>query len=155
MAFIVPVGAVAVAGLSAYGLWRHTSREDNEAPSELDSEQQKGADGTRHKVLYALTEDALKNYFGVKAQAFLINIKWPDLQKSDDETYIEFAGTQVRRSDLSRMTGLEIMTAVNAAAAKDGAKPPYDFDKQLPKLVVPRNPFADKSATEVVGGSCS
>jgi hypothetical protein len=137
MAFVVPIGAVAVAGLSAYGLWRHTSREDSEAPSALDPQQQIGTDGTRHKVLYGISTPDIKSYFGLDAHQWLIANDWVDMQAEEkgDASPIDFAGQTITTSALAVLTGLEIMEAVNAAAAKAKATPPYDLNKALPKLI--------------------
>jgi hypothetical protein len=156
MAFVVPIGAVAVAGLSAYGLWRHTAREDSEAPSELDPQQQIGANGTRHKVLYGISTDDIKNYFGTDAHQWLIANDWVDMQAEQhgDASPIDFAGQTITTSALAVMTGLEIMQAVNAAAEKAKAKPPYDLNAPLPKLVVPRDAFPPAAAAEADPAAC-
>jgi len=159
MAFVVPIGAVAVAGLSAYGLWRHTVREDSEAPSALDPLQQTGTTGTRHQVVYAIKPEDVK-YFGDGTDAgntaALDFLKtpggWTDMQKSSDTSAVVFAGVSVTKAVLSRKNGLEIMQAVNAFAAQDDKRTgplPYNFDKALPPLTVPRAGPAEASADAV------
>jgi hypothetical protein len=154
---------VAVAGLSAYGLWRHTSREESEAPSELDPLQQEGEDGTRHQVVYGIQQSDQK-YYGdgtdtsdTAALDFLKTGGWIDLQVSSETGSVTFAGASISKAELSRKTGLEIMQAVNAFAAQDDTRTgplPYNFDKALPKLVVPREAFPSDAAAEADPAAC-
>ena len=138
MAFVVPMGAVAVAGLSAYGLWRHTTREESESAGELDTEQERGDNGTRAGVLHGITQLDITNYFGKAAHDFLLSLDWVDLQTSDDPAPIMFAGAPTTKADLSRLNGLQVMNAVNAFATAGGGTSPYNFNAPLPPFTKPK-----------------